>query len=147
MTTTNNDRRPSKRYGLTIPGDIWAPVFRKGDIIYVDPDIPFLGAVDCEVVISKKGGNCSERNQEVLVGTLVAYDKDEWTVKTYGPRPRLRRRKRSEWPICEYITWKYCRPIVGLTVPAKDGISMKVPRSSSVKAKARGELRAKGFTA
>jgi hypothetical protein len=136
---STKDSRGDKRYGLQFHGDAMAPVFRKGDVAIVDPSIPFIGAVDREVVIYKTADG---PNRTATIGTLIAYNKHEWTLRTYGPEPKVRRRKRSAWPILEYIVDKRWRAPVGITIPVKGKPGhVTFPPSSYAGAKLRAKRR------
>lgn len=65
-------------YGLFVPNDDMAPVFRYGDIIWVDTMLP--PARDSEVVVEGPEG-------EATIGTLVVYGKDKITIEVLQPKP------------------------------------------------------------
>jgi DNA-binding transcriptional regulator YiaG len=74
-------------YGLFVPNDDMAPVFRYGDIVWVDTMLP--PARDSEVVVEGHEG-------EATIGTLVVYGKDKITIEVLQPEHRRIELSRAE---------------------------------------------------
>lgn len=74
-------------YGLFVPNDDMAPVFRYGDIVWVDTMLP--PARDSEVVVEGPEG-------EATIGTLVVYGRDKITIEVLRPEPHRIEISRSE---------------------------------------------------
>ena len=78
-------------YGLRVAGSAMGDVFSDGDYVWVDPKYPW--AVGKKVVIYSG----DEANGDAIIGILVAYDKNNWTIRTPGTGPDTRTIDRSEW--------------------------------------------------
>jgi phage repressor protein C with HTH and peptisase S24 domain len=91
-------QRP-EAYALYVSTEGMLPVFRPGDTILADRMMPIVR--DTEVVVSDDNG-------QAIIGTLVAYDRDAWTIELLQPSDR-KVLKRGEWPHCHRIVAKLYR--------------------------------------
>jgi len=68
-------------YGLFIPNDDMSPLFRYGDIVWVDTTLP--PARDSEVIVEGPDGTA-------VIGTLVEYGKEKLTIEVMKPQPHTK---------------------------------------------------------
>lgn len=74
-------------FGVFIPNDDMAPVFRYGDIAWVDSSLPPVR--DSEVIVEGPDGTAA-------IGTLVLYTKDKITIEILRPEPHRVELDRAE---------------------------------------------------
>jgi hypothetical protein len=91
--------RVNKGYGIrVIAGYCMEPVYRSGDVVFVNPNMPSLP--DRYSVLRKQ-----EQGGEILVRLLVTETDDEWTVQQFNPA-RTYSLSKTDWPLCHRIVGK-----------------------------------------
>jgi transcriptional regulator with XRE-family HTH domain len=90
-------------YGVFVPTDAMKPVFRTGDVIWVDPLLP--PTADAEVLLCEDAEPASFARSVAnhmtsarrMICTLVAYDDNQWTVETLKPEVKRQSLPRAGW--------------------------------------------------
>lgn len=89
-------------YAMYIVGDSMAPRFEQGELVYVNPHIPYRGNDD--VVIFKEYNGEYAAVAKRMVRTTAEF----WHVKQFNPEKSFTL-SRKEWPQCHVIVGIYSR--------------------------------------
>lgn len=87
-------------FAMYLVGDSMAPKYEQGDLILINPDIPYK--INDFVLISRQ----LDGQFAAIVKRLVQVRKDTWVVKQYHPEKTFEL-PRADWPLCHVIVGSY----------------------------------------
>ncbi|TAL38892.1 MAG: helix-turn-helix transcriptional regulator [Alphaproteobacteria bacterium] len=89
-------------YAMYVVGDSMSPAFEQGDLIMVNPHVPYRPTDDVAIFKKVNGESAA------IVKRLVRATADQWTLMQFTPAKTFSL-SRKEWPQCHVIVGKYSR--------------------------------------
>lgn len=89
-------------YAMYVVGDSMSPAYEQGDLILINPHVPFRPGDDVLVYRIEHG------QYEAAVKRLRRATPDQWQLEQFNPAKHFSLSKR-DWPTCHVIVGKYSR--------------------------------------
>lgn len=89
-------------YAMYVVGDSMSPAFEQGDLILINPSLPYRGGDDVLIYRVEDGA------YQAAVKRLRRATPDAWQLEQFNPAKNLSLPRR-DWPTCHVIIGKYSR--------------------------------------
>ena len=94
----------SDAYGVYVSTDEMSPLFRPGDIAWVNPALPHVN--NCDVLLFR----LDDKGRQIgMLRSLISYTAEEWTVEVLWPAREVSKLRRSLWTSCHRVDGKSSR--------------------------------------
>lgn len=89
-------------YAMYAVGESMSPAFEQGDLLLINPHLPYRSGDDVLIYRSEHGQN------EAVVKRLRRATVEHWQLEQFNP-PKNLSLPRGTWPVCHVIVGKYSR--------------------------------------